>query len=365
MSETECPNCGARKERIAQHWAKSSCGYPEIQARIRAVLDALILSGGTIAGNGPNRHLTVGTANETFAEWVADQLEWLHHGTRETVSESTGSRIYRIRTPAHPAINRYERWERAPESKGRMPPSQFDLTQRTARVWYADAGGLLFREYDSQRSAIFAAKFDDKADWIQCVLRDVGFEPTRQSKRVQLPPTETARLLSWVGPPVSGMEHKWRISNVGDRPIWKNGREYPDEALLNALRNAADLLEHPPSKSDFETWRPRSYPSAKTIQERAGGSWHQALEDAGLDVTEKLEVHSSHGARYSSDLLIAAVHEADDAISGRLTVDGYQDWRRHEQEAGRRIPSTTPIVQRFGRPWRIAVDRILDDESHT
>lgn len=353
MGEQPCPTCGHSYDRIAQHWAASGCGYPELRSEQRAVLDGLMLAGGTIAGNGSNRHLTIGSTNAALAEWTADELDWLHHGTRETESGSWGdSTVYRIRTPAHPQINQYERWERAPESKGRIPPNRFDLSPRAGRVWYAFAGGLMFREYDTQRSVVIPAKYGDKADWIQRVLSDAGFDSTRQTKRVQVRPRETTRFLSWIGGPPPGVEEKWRVSDVGDCPVWKDRSQYPpqfpDEALENALLNAADSFGRPPTTSEFDAWKPPAYPTSKTLIVRGGRGWTGEIEAVGLDAAELIRATHGSSARYPRELLLASIREAQSAVdAGPLTLGDYRRWRECEQARDRVIPAATTIQDRF------------------
>lgn len=363
---TTCPECGEEKVRVSQHWAKSTCDYPEIPDGLRALLDGLALAGGTIAGNGSNRHLTIGTTNRELADWTATELDWLHHGTRETeTDDETRDCVYRIRTPAHPGLNRYERWPRATESRGRIPPPRFSLSARTARVWHAFAGSLLFREYDSQRSATFSAKYDDRAEWIQRILDDAEFDSTRAGKRVQLPPTETTRWLSWIGAPVPGVEHKWRISNVGERPVYQDssGRpRFPDESLLNALRNMADLFGRPPLTPEYDAWRPPAYPAQATILNRWGSGWRGALEHAGLDVADTVRATRGKSARYPPELLRAAVREADVAVDGELTTKTYRAWREYEQQRGRVIPSSKTILRRFEGYWPEIVEVAVGEE---
>jgi hypothetical protein len=365
MSETICPRCEASKQRISQHWAKSSCGYPEITDSQRALLNGLVLAGATIAGHGTNRHLTIGTTTEALADWVAAELDWLHHGTRMVVSDESGapSHIHRIRTPAHPAVNRYERWQRAPESRGRIPPAEFELSVRSARVWYGFAGNLLFREYDSQRSAAFSATYDDKAEWIQRILDTAGYDSTRQVNRIQIRPTETSRFLNWMGRPPPGAEHKFRVSDVGERPVWKDQSQYPgrfpDDALQNAVLNAADSFERPPSENEFDEWRPPAYPASKTVVVRADDGWHGTIAAAGLDVAELLRATGGHGARYPDALLLASLREAQSTKSTSsqlLTEEEYREWRRRERERGRVVPTVTTIRNRFpDMRWKVLI----------
>lgn len=209
MSETRCPVCGEHKQRIAQHWALSGCGYPSVPADQRAVLDGIVLAGATVAGNGSNRHLTIGTTSESLAEWTADALGWLCHGVRTESFAGDREDVYRVRTPAHPSINRYERWAHVGDNSGRVPPETFRLGPAAARIWWAFAGGIEWGEYDSQRQGIISAADTEKQRWIVRVLEDAGFDPTPVDRRVKLPPSDLDDWLSWAGDPVPGVGHKW------------------------------------------------------------------------------------------------------------------------------------------------------------
>lgn len=205
---TICPECDEQKERVAQHWAMSACGYPEISREQREVLDGLMLAGATVTGNGNNRHLTIGTTSEALAEWTADQLGWLHHGTRVEQGDSNRNDVFRVRTPAHPACNRYERWGDGGE--GRAPPDDFQLTARAGRAWWAYAGGLQWSgEYDSQRTATISALDDSRARWVQRVLATAEIDVTRVGKRIQWHGQQVRDWLTFIGSPVPGAEYKW------------------------------------------------------------------------------------------------------------------------------------------------------------
>lgn len=84
----QCPNCDSTTdyERIAQHWA-TGCGYPEIPEDVRTVLDGLVLAGATVAGQGSNRHLKIGTVSQTLADWTADQTGRNQSTVSRTTSE--------------------------------------------------------------------------------------------------------------------------------------------------------------------------------------------------------------------------------------------------------------------------------------
>ena len=205
---TICPGCGEAYERVASHWAHSGCGYPEISAEQRAVLDGLMLGGANIDGHGSNRHLLASTTAGGLAEWTAERLGWLHHRTRVVHSDSRDHEdVYRVRTSAHPAINRYEWWG---DGDGRAPPTDYELSPLAGRVWWAYAGGLEWHgEYDSQRTATISALDDDRAAWVRRVLATASVDATRAGKRVQWHGEQLLEWLAWIGNAAPGAEHKW------------------------------------------------------------------------------------------------------------------------------------------------------------
>lgn len=203
-----CPRGCGRYQRLSRHWSGPHCSFPPLSAVQRETVEGLLLAGATIAGNGPNKHLVVGTVHEPLAKWLADELDWLTHSVRERKGKGKRQLEYRVRTHAHATLSRYVEWTEG----DRAPPEDLEISPHTGRVWYALAGGLQWHgNRDSQRTAAFSALDDERAAWIERVLADAGpsLEATRAGKRVQLRPLETDRWLAWIGVPVPGVEHKW------------------------------------------------------------------------------------------------------------------------------------------------------------
>ena len=128
MSDTECPRCGQTYTRISQHWR--SCGYPSLPPQQRAILCGLLLSGATVSGNGQHRHLTKGTTNNILARWVERRLGWMCHSIRSETYDGERDTVHRLRTPAHPALDEFETWPKAPHQSGRLPRTRISPTPR-------------------------------------------------------------------------------------------------------------------------------------------------------------------------------------------------------------------------------------------
>jgi hypothetical protein len=337
---TLCPECGDEYERIASHWSNSTCGYPEITEDQRAALDGLMLGGSNVDGQGSNRHLLASTVSSPLAEWTAEQLDWLHHGTRVVHGDADNQDVYRVRTAAHPAINRYERWG---DGETRAPPDDYDLTPLAGRVWYAFAGGLQWHgDYDSQRTATFSALKDSRAAWIIDVLGAVGFAPTRAGKRVQLRPTETTRLLGWIGDPVPGAVYKWADSLIEYQTLRENPlseADYWTTVCQCALKVAAERTDQPLNADLFD--RRVDVVDAETVAEiLGGGNFESALSVAGVPARKSKE--DTGIEKHSKTEMLSAIREVDERVEGPLTRSEYDEYRDSDH------PSYSTIVRRYG-----------------
>lgn len=215
-----CPTCGTEYQRLAAHW-RGTCSPPAPTRDQRALVTGLLLGNGRVGGNGANKHFRLSTRWRPFAAWVYDELGWLaatvvrfddsreEHGERDAPAQQ-----YAVRTHAHPALTRFRAWYT--EDGDRRLPAPDDLpgdrlTSRMGRAWHATAGTLGWsnRDYATTRQAYFSAATDDRAARVSALLESVGLDPTRAGKGVQLPPTQTATWLDWIGAAVPGVTYKW------------------------------------------------------------------------------------------------------------------------------------------------------------
>jgi predicted RNA-binding Zn-ribbon protein involved in translation (DUF1610 family) len=340
---TICPACGDAFERIASHWSNSACGYPDISVEQRAVLDGLMLGGANVDGQGSNRHLLASTTSQLLAEWTADQLDWLHHGTRVVHGDSADhGDVYRVRIPAHPAINRYERWG---DGETRAPPDNYDLTPLAGRVWWAYAGGLQWQgEYDSQRTATISALNDDRGAWVQRVLSTAGIDGTRAGKRVQWHGQQLRDWLDWIGDPVPGAEHKWAtlVEYRALREDSGTAREFEVAIARHALQVAHERVDQRLTSKAFDDVIERI--SAKRVADvLGGGEFADACRVAGVQIDPKPASKAS--PRPSPDSSnpkwttaeVEEILETWAAQTSELTYDAYHNHSRGRED----IPSVS------------------------
>ncbi len=347
-----CAQCGEEKRSLSQHWVKSAtCEFRPLDDAQHEIVRGLLLGDGTLGGRR-RPSLEVQSTREPHLRWLHRQLGWLSRGITQD-----GRGVYRLRTMSHGDLSEYESWRPT-------PPSNWELTPQAARVWYACDGAVGFTSDGARAQITFAASNDEKRTALRRLLSQAGFQSAKWDRRVALNRDETGDWLAWLGDPVPGSEHKWATSRAvyqrlrAERPVWKEGRKYPDESLLNALRNAADDLGTPPSKGDYDRWHPEEYPTGQTIAKRCG-NWHDAIKAADLDLVEKLREYGHEGNEYPREMIYAAVREADHVVEGPLTREDYRAWRAMERDRGRMIPSLTAVIRPFGT-WQSALDTILD-----
>lgn len=115
-----CPDCGDEYKRLAIHW-KGPCSPPPLQSARLNLITGFLLGGGRIGGNGVNKHFQVTTQWRPFAFWVFEQLDWLGATVvrkNPPRSDDTDTRPpaqhYKVRTHAHPALNRFRAWYPSP-----------------------------------------------------------------------------------------------------------------------------------------------------------------------------------------------------------------------------------------------------------
>lgn len=353
-----CPVCNEEKQRLAQHWRMSSCGFPDLRQAQRNIIDGLVLAGATVGGNGINPHIKIGTTNQALAEWIAHQLSWLCQTIYEDDPGDEAQTVYAVRTTAHPGLQRYEkRWSPLPKSKGRSPPNNYRLGSESARIWYAYAGGLEWAgPYDSQRRMLFSALYDDRADWIQRVLDSAGHESFRRTKCVLLSPTTTAAWLDWIGDPIPGVEYKW----ADDQAMYRALREAPTtrpeykaeycRAALQLVRKRTDAKLTP----DIFNKRFEGASAKDVADTLGGGDWEDGLRVAGVDpAPSSSDGDSNKGvppgrpSEYDREDCISALVAAADELGHSPTVSEYIELSID--------PHPDTIISKFGT-WNDAKD---------
>ncbi|WP_156837185.1 hypothetical protein [Nesterenkonia alba] len=98
-----------------------------------------------------------------------------------------------------------------------------------------------------------------------------------------------------------------------------------------------------------------------TILKRAGGSWSQALQEAGLGTSSAKPAGNFGAARFTEEDFITALREFArhaEETGGSTSYQNYLTWRKHQQQSGRSdLPSGAAVRNTFGS-WSAALQNL-------
>jgi len=141
----QCNDCCNEYERIAQHWALSSCDYPEMSDYQHELVTGLLMSDGCVSSNENSKaRLRVVSTDREFLEWIDSQFPQIGSGigkkrqnNSDLVSEYDLKDVYTWHSKRHPVFEQYEQWY---ESGEKVWPDDIDLTPATLAMLHAGDG---------------------------------------------------------------------------------------------------------------------------------------------------------------------------------------------------------------------------------
>lgn len=226
----KCPNCGDFYESMANHWGHS-CDYPDIPGDKWDLMVGLLLGDASVAGadydetNHPN--LRVYSSNETFLEWLDDELGVFSTGVYlndtgkdrlkrnqksgwDTREEAEYKDMYRVQTRSMPCFRDLREWY---DDGQKSFPKDLSLNRLRAKMWYVSDGGLNWDRGDNAAYAAIASVNEGKNPRVlKSLFEEQGFNPTFTHPRLRFN-GETEKFLDWLGEPVPGFEYKWETEN--------------------------------------------------------------------------------------------------------------------------------------------------------
>lgn len=123
-----CPECDEAYQSLGGHWARSKdCDYPPLALSDEAVLDGLMLVGGTLRNRhvDANCYISIVHADRDVLEWVADELgvlaasitEFDQAGSVDYYGADPERPLWEFRTRSLPALDKYYGWYDADGSR--------------------------------------------------------------------------------------------------------------------------------------------------------------------------------------------------------------------------------------------------------
>ena len=231
-----CPECGSNYERPGYHWSVGSCQYPDIPDDKESLVLGLMLGDGTLRTHTNKPFVQTYMINDTFLEWVDDELSWLATGvsmyrdaehsarlSRENgydgAKEQNYHDVYVMQTRTMPQFERYESWYEGSERK--RFPDGLTLGPIEAMIWYSCDGSLNWdRRYPNSRphATIGVSSEMDDIDTVLNMFRRSTFEhvPRVDENTIRFSVDETEDFLSWMGSAPPGFEYKWETDDIDE-----------------------------------------------------------------------------------------------------------------------------------------------------
>lgn len=173
------------------------------------------------SGEAGSPCLRVGMANETFLNWVFDELGDVAssvnlRNTAEEVAENLRNSGFRPETEAEnchdfyvlntrrlPWIESLGRWYDSGEKRF---PKDLEMTPTIAKMWYCGDGGV---NVTNKICEIKSSNEKDRPEFLRGLFEQAGFSPSFDNAKLRFSPRESNELLEWMGSPPPGFEYKW------------------------------------------------------------------------------------------------------------------------------------------------------------
>jgi hypothetical protein len=227
--EEQCPTCGNWYQKIASHWAKSSCPHPPISQRKWQMCKGLMMGDGSL-GNRDNKNcrIQITNTNITFLEYLQDEFGWLSSTLykdqtaqkganqlnrcgvgseqRETEAEDCVD-MYRLHLSSHPVFNQFEKWW----NTGEKTFPHIKYTKSSLGMWWISDGNLNWNSSGNSTIRFVSAKEGSRPENIIESFKKVGFDCNLYGDYTfALPVSQTEDFFDYIGhDPVPGFEYKW------------------------------------------------------------------------------------------------------------------------------------------------------------
>lgn len=227
---TQCHNCGAERDRIAQHWSMSStCEAPELTEKQKEIINGLMLGDGSVVRPTANPRLQVNSRKESFLEFIHGEFG-VFSATRPRLVKSAEELAQADRESGfHPEAEaenygnkygwesicskRFEPWREWYETGKKVWPNDIDLTPLTMSVWYASDASFN-PNHGKGRAKIDTANEKDSREKVLSYFNGISVEtPAWDSyedhSRIRFSAEGTQQLLEYMDTVIPGYEHKW------------------------------------------------------------------------------------------------------------------------------------------------------------
>lgn len=216
-----CPNCNDEWERVALHWRRGACDYPEIEDRKMELLRGLLMSDGYMQRDGISQNFCVEMTNKPFLDWFDNQLGWLSNGvtlrrTADEAAESLGrenngtySDSHYLSTKRHPELEPLAKWYDTGEKVWPDSVTPFEL-----KMLYVGDGSLRQqRSGERYWTQISASNEMNRIENTRRLFAPYGIEPKFDQHIIRFDADNTEIFFDVIGESVPGFDYKWPDNN--------------------------------------------------------------------------------------------------------------------------------------------------------
>ncbi|AGM11380.1 homing endonuclease with LAGLIDADG motif [Halogranum tailed virus 1] len=228
-----CQDCGAPKKNLGNHWALSSCNYPELtQEQVEVTIGLLLGDGSLILQDNRNPHIQCGMVTKEYLQYLDDIFENLSTGVKFQQSATDSARnamdsglvdnaepenysdVYYWKSRANPNFEQFSDWY---TERGKVFPEDIELTPTVLKHWYVGDGN-----YNKSSKVIKIACSNEYENWDKLTnyFKNAGLPLPKDYKQeaICFDKSGSDELLEYMGEPLPGFEHKFPQGLSTDRP---------------------------------------------------------------------------------------------------------------------------------------------------
>lgn len=211
-----CPECGDSKSRLGQHFALSSCNYPEIDDQSMEILTGALMGDGTIVKGSKRYQMNIGSTTieylqyllEVLPDWLTNEI-YLDTPSSKRPNPSTHKDYYGLSLMRHPTFNKMrDTWY--DNGKKRFP--DLTLTPTILRHWYVTDGTFDDRsDAIMPRAGLCSVNESDRPEFIEQLFTDVGLSVTYDMDgKFRVNAADIVDFFDFIGwTAIPGFEYKW------------------------------------------------------------------------------------------------------------------------------------------------------------
>lgn len=138
------------------------------------------------------------------------------------------SNYYTLYFVSHPFFSKLNEWY---SSGKKRFPSELNLNKTILKYWYICDGNLHWRSSSQKCNVRIGCSNEmDRRDFIERILKEVGFNVSMHSHSANFSSLDTTRFFKYIGKSLPGFEYKWCYNNYKD---YRRFKEYIDEIVGN------------------------------------------------------------------------------------------------------------------------------------